>query len=333
MPAETKPSTGSGAFGMLTAAFGDMQRLLGGPGRGRRWKALAALAAMAGIVGAGAAPPPLGMLAPLGSDARAREVAAQAPWLLPLLLFLALFLTGMGAFARSFGLAFVHGIATARPDLRDYRAHLKAGSAHFWWSSALTIPLYLLLFGGEAAVTHGLYQQLLGAADLTDQQITSLLLTAAGEFLLVLLPWTLLTLPAMVLMYELTPAAMVLTGAGPARACGLALSAGRKRAGAFAGYLGVRFLLQLLGNTVAFAALLPCLLVSAVLTLPLTLGGWALSGALGGPGTSGGAVAATTAGLLSLVVLYCVLCAALLPVSVVLNAFALRAVRSLGIAD
>jgi hypothetical protein len=312
------------AFAALTAAVQDTRGLLSGSGGRRRWRAFCALAVMAGLVGAGAAPPPLGLLVPLWSEPEIAASLELPGWLVPLGIGLGLFFLFMAGVARAFSLAFVEGIRSGQPQVPGYRRHLRRGWAHFAWSSTLTVPLYALLFGGEALVTHGAYAQLLRAAEMTDREIVSLLVAVALQFLLVLIPWTVLTLPAMVLMYELTPAAMLEHDAGPARACGLVLRQAAKAPGRFAGYFGVRFLLQLLGNTAAFAALIPSVLIAGLLSAPVTLGGWALSQALGGTETSGGAAAASVAVLVALVALYCVLCCALVPVAVLLNAFAVR---------
>jgi hypothetical protein len=292
---------------------------------------MALLAAMAGVVGAGAAPPPLGLLYPVWTEPAYREALSANDTVLWIGAFLAVFLTVMAAFARSFGLAFVAGIRSGSPSLGDYRRYLRSGAWHFMWSSAFTVPLYLLLFAGEAAVTHHGYQRLLGAAALSDAELVALVAELGMRFVAVLLPWSLLTLPAMVLMYELTPAAMLSTGCGPARSCLLLLRGALKRPAAAAAHLGVRLLLQVLGSTVALLAMLPGTLAAAVLSLPITAVGWLLCSALGGIATGPGAAVATGAGLLTLVVLYCILCTALVPVSVLINAYAVRTVEALGI--
>jgi hypothetical protein len=315
---------GPTALAALSAAVQETRALLSGSGSRRRWRAFCVLAVMAGLVGAGAAPPPLGLLVPLWSEPESMASLELPGWLPPAGIGLGLFFLCMAGVARAFSLAFVEGIRSGEPEGPAYRRFLGRGWAHFAWSAALTVPLYALLFGGEALVTHGAYTQLLRAAEMTDREILSLLVTVALQFLLVLVPWTVLTLPAMVVMYELTPAAMLEHDTGPARACGIVLRQATRAPGRFAGYVGVRFLLQLLGNTAAFAALIPSLLVAGLLSAPVTLGGWALSGALGGLETSGGAAVASVAALIAVVVLYCVLCCALVPVAVLLNAFAVR---------
>jgi hypothetical protein len=318
------------AFSLLTGAFGTTSRLLSGKGGRRRWRELAVLAAMAGIVGAGAAPPPLGLLQPVWEAPEVRQVLAENGWILVTVTALALFLVFMGAVARSFTFAFLQGIRTGDPRAAEFRRHLNPGAAHFAWSSALTVPLYLVLWGGEAWVTHGVYTRfldLLAQPDTPPAELMGLLGAGTGQFLLVLLPWTLLTLPAMVVMYELTPAAMLVEGVGPGKGFGRVVRAAGRCPGLFAGYLGVRLLLQLMGSVAAFIALIPCLFLSAVLSAPLLGVGWLLFNTLGGPASPGAICAATVTTLLSAVIFYCVLCAALIPVSVLLNAYAVHFVE------
>jgi hypothetical protein len=311
------------ALSALTQAFGTTQALLTGQEGRRRWRALALLAGMAGLVGAGAAPPPLGLLQPAWTDSAFRETLST-PAVGGGLCLTALLLLGMAAVARAFTFAFLETVLGAEPRVSRFRAHLRRGAAHFLWSSALSIPLYGLLFAGEWQVTHATYDRLLTAPNLTDDVVTGIFLAAFGKFLLVLAPWTLLTLPAMALMYELTPAAMLRYGGGPLHGCGRVLAAARKEPGRFGRYVALRVLLQVLGNAAALVALVPCALGAALVCAPLLAGGWALTNALGGLATGAGAAAATVSVLLSAVVLYGLLCAALLPVSVLLNAFALH---------
>jgi hypothetical protein len=320
---EDEPQAHPGAAGALaafSAAAGTVGRLLSGPAGWRRWRELAVLAAMAGIVGVGVQPPPLGLLQPVLDDPLRRRdlLAALAPYA-PLLVFLALLLLLIAPVARAFTLGFVHGIATGEPRRGDYRRFLGPGARHFLWSGALTLPLYALLFWGEWRVVGEGWERLLNAPD---EQAAAVLLTATGKFLLVLGPWVVLTLPLMVAMYELTPAAMVAAGTGPAGGFRRVLAVARKRPGATALYFGLRLALQFFGTTLAAIALLPALLLSLVPGLPLLGGGWALSAALGGVGTGAGAAAASVGLLLYLAVLYCLVCAFLVPLSAFLYAWA-----------
>lgn len=317
------PSVGRAVAASLEAA----QRLLLGPGWRARWKALVVLAAMAGLVGAGTAPPPLGLLQPVWADPALHRSVFGHRGVVASLIFLALFLIFMGGFGRSFTLGFFEGLRTGAPERRSYRRHLQEGVAHFLWSSALSLPLYALLFAGEAVVAHDALAQLtaqLGAATSTDTELMTLVLQAIGKFLLVLVPWALITLPAMVTIYELTPATMVSTGLGPAAAFRRVWAFAGRWPKAFSAYVGVRYLLQILGNLVALLALLPSLLISSPLIGPLLGVGWQVGYALGGPRVAGGAAVLTTGTLFAAVVLYCALCTVLLPVSVFLNSVAVQ---------
>lgn len=326
-----KPLT---AMGALADAFGGMRKLLSGPGRRERWRRFTGLAAMAGIVGAGAAPPPLGLLQPVWTDPTLRQSVLGNHVIVGLALFLAVFLVLMGGFARSFTFGFLEGIVEGEPRLASFRSYLGAGTAHFVWSSLLTVPLYLLLFAGESLATHDVYQQipriLERAGTASDAQVSgemmAVFLLAALKFLLVLVPWTLLTLPLMVLMYELTPAAMLLQRVGPAAGCGRVLRLAGSRARLFWGYLGVRFFLQIVGNLAAVIALVPSLLAAGILSLPILGITWGLASMLG-PASPGGVGVTTVGALLSAILLYCILCAALVPVSLLLNGLALRVAR------
>lgn len=312
---------------VVAAALDRTQRLLTGPGKARRWRVLILLAAMAGLVGVGAAPPPLGLLQPVWADPTLHHTVFDNPGPVGGLIFLALFLLLMGGFGRSFTLGFFRGLTTGEPDAGSYRAYVHAGVAHFVWSSALTVPLYLVLFGGEALVAHDALAQLtrqLSSPTSTDAELTLLLLRAVGSFVMVLVPWTLLTLPLMVTFYELTPAVMVIRGLSPAAACRHVLAVARKHPRRFLAYLGVRYLLQFAGNLVALVALLPCLVISSPVTGVLGGGGWQLSRLLGGPSTAAGAAVLTVGVLFAVIALYCTLCAALLPVSVFVNSLAVE---------
>jgi len=323
--------------GKLSVPFGPALdatlRLLSTRPKLRRWGTWAGLAAMAGIVGAGAAPPPLGLLQPLWEVPAARE-AVSRPLVVGLLVFLALFLAAMGAFARSFTFAFLEGIRDGTPRFSRFRPYLRAGTVHFAWSSAYSIPLYLLLFAGEWVVSRDAWHQVTRwitnpSPSATELDLLGMLLGAGAKFLIVLVPWTLLTLPAMAAMYELTPACMLLTGEGPAQAFRRIVAAGKKAPRTLAIYLGGRVALQLLGNVVALVVLIPCTLVAAIPGAPLVGGGWWLARALGGASTGGGAFVSTVTNLAAAVILYCILCGALLPVSLYLNTLAVKFVDAL----
>lgn len=316
----------------LAAALETTQKLLTGTDRGRRWKALTLLAAMAGLVGTGATPPPLGLVLPLWSDPSLHHALFDNRGLITSLVLLALFLILMGGIGRSFSLGFLRGLVTGNPNVSSYRDYLRAGGAHFVWSAALTLPLYGLLFGTEALVAHDTLAQItreLAVPTSTDAQLMALALRSVSMFLLVLIPWTLFTLPMMVTVYELVPATMVTSGLGPVPAFRHVVAAAAKLPGAFATYLGVRYLLQFVGNLAAFLALLPCLLVSSPIVGTFVGGGWQLSRMLGGPGSPGGAALLTIGVLFAAIALYVTLCAALLPVSVFVNGVAVHWMRQI----
>ena len=286
------------------------------------------IAVMAGLVGAGAAPPPLGLLQPVWEVEPVRKAVLGDARVVGLLLSAVVVLLLMAGTARAFTFAFLAGLTTGEPRAGRFRQYLRAGARHFIWSSLLSVPLYLVLFGAEWRITGGAMRRLealiVSSADLTPATLLLELAGPALQFLLVLVPWTLLTLPLMVLMYELTPAAMLAERSGPERACGRVLRVARGQAGAFVGYLGARLLLQVAGNAAALLVLLPCVVLAALPSAPMLLAGSVLSGALGGPSTPGGVFVSSIAVLLSLAVLYCVLCAALLPVSVLINSYSLH---------
>lgn len=313
---------------LLGDAFAATQRLLSGPGSRARWAQLGLAAAMAGIVGAGAAPPPLGLLQPVWDVPETRHELLSSPLLQGLGIVLVLLLVGMGAFGRSFTLAFLSGIRSGSPRAREFRAHLSAGARHFAWSSALSIPLYLLLFAGEWFISRDAWGRvtalLTGPSDPAPGRLLAALVSAGLKFVLVLLPWTLLTLPLMVWMYELTPAGMAGFGLGPVAAARVVLQAARKAPARWAGYLTVRLGLQFAGNLLALLAMIPSLLVAGLVSAPLLAGGWSLSHRAGGMGTTWGAFWVSLPTLLAVLLLYLALCFALLPVAVFLNALALR---------
>jgi len=315
---------GPAPFRLLLAAFADTERLLGGPGGRRRWRELAFLAILAGLVGPGIQPPPLGLLEPVLADPELRSrLARDLRPQLPLLVLLAALLAAAAASVRPFVFAFLAGLMGRAPAERGFRRHLRAGLAHFAWSSALTLPLYALLFWGESRVAAASWRRLLNAGE---AEAAEALLDGLLQFLLVLLPWALVTLPAMVTMYELTPAAMLRRRRGPAAACGWVLRAARTRPGLFAGYLGLRLALQVGGSAAAAMALLPAAAGAAIPGALLLGAAWLGAAALGGPGGSAGAAVLGTAGALLLALLYALLCAIVLPVTAAVNSYALRLV-------
>lgn len=98
----------------LPLAIGDVQRLFGGLEGRRRWRRVALTAIMAGAVGVGVQPPPLGLLHPVWSDPVYRETVLTllAPaW--PLLALLGVVVLGFAVWARSFLLALVESFVTA----------------------------------------------------------------------------------------------------------------------------------------------------------------------------------------------------------------------------
>ncbi len=316
---------------MLGQGIADIQRLFAGSSGIRRWRQCAILCAMAGAVGVGAAPPPLGLLPPLWANPEVRAPIAGSPVAMSLLLLLALVLIAFGPLGRALTFGLMEGLSTGEPQAKAYREYLQPAMRHFLWSSALTLPLYALLFLGEAAATHDVYgrfaQLLANPPEDAANRALALLGEGALRFLLVLGPWTLLTLPAFVLLYELTPASMWLYRLGPVAASGRVLLQARRASRRFWSYLGLRLLLQLAGNTLAGVALLVALLVTMIPGGLLLGVGWAVAVLLGGPSTTGGIVALTVAGLTTTVLLYCVLSFLLTPVSALLYRLALRVMQ------
>ena len=195
-------------------------------------------------------------------------------------------------------------------------------------SSALSVSFYLLLFLGVWLISRDAWVQktalLTGPSDPAPGRLLAAFVGAGLKFVLILLPWTILTLPLMVWIYELTPAAMVGFGLGPVAAARVVLQVARKAPGRWAGYLTARLGLQFAGNLLALLAMVPALLAAGLVSAPLLAGGWRLSRAAGGTGTSGGAFWISLPTLLAVLLLYIALCFALLPVAVFLNALALR---------
>lgn len=306
----------------FTEALSETQSLLSGAQGRRRWRRLAAAAALAGIVGVGVQPPPVGLLHPVWEDAETRrQLLAELRGQQALLGALALVGLLFAAAARCFTFQFLEHLSSASPKPRPLRSYLRPGLAHFFWSSLLTLPLYALLVWAEALVAGDAWRRLLTAPD---ERVAAEVLAAALRFLLVLVPWVIATLPVMVLLYELTPTVMAREKVGPVRGAGRVLASVRGRPGLFLGYLGVRLLLQLVGTGAATVALLPCLVAVGVLGAPVLLAGWAAVSAAGGLQTPAGIWAASTAGVIVLVLLYALLCAALVPVSTLLYVYARR---------
>lgn len=306
----------------LSGALRETQELLSGPGGRTLCRRLGVLAAMAGVVGVGIQPPPLGLLHPVWATPETRDnlVEAIAPlwWILVALIVLLLI---AAAVSRSFTLAFIAALRGGDPSAGSFRRHLGAGLRHFAWSSAFTLPLYAALFWGEAGVTGDAYRRLM---DAPEDQLTAILAGAAVRFLLILVPWALLTLPVMVTLYELTPAAMVARGSGAGAAFRAVLASARKTPASFAGYFALRAGLQIAGGSILLIAFLPCAAIAALVCSPVLGAGWMLMHAAGGPGTPGGAAAISLVAAIALTVLYVLVCTAMAPLSAVLYLFALR---------
>lgn len=348
---------------LFTTAVRQTQKLLAGREGRQRWRRLWGLAAIAGIAGAGAPPPPLGLLQALTADPTVRGQVLGNPVVVGGLLFLALFLLVMGGFGRAFTFAFLEGILTGNPQSANFRKYLRVGALHFAATAAVSAPLYAVLFLGEARVAHDVTTRLttlLADPAATPEAMLSLLGLGLLKFLLVLVPWTLLTFPLMVLQYELLPARLVREWVGKeVWKCGsvevggsghtpshthtpthphspdlgltarLVLQSAFRHPGQAAGYLALRLGLQILGNSAALLAALICLPVAALLGGPIVGVGWGVAHLLGGPSTPGGVGVLTVAGLLAAVVLYVLLCGALIPVAVLIHALALEAATPL----
>ena len=288
---------------------------------------------MAGIAGAGGTPPPLGLLPVLGRDPALRESTLGSPVVRILVAALILVLLAFGPISRAFTLVFLEGIRSGHPRATGVRAFLGRGCAHFCWSAALSAPLFLLLFWAEHWSVGPIPQRMTELladpyAEFTD--LWGLAALAAGRFFLVLVPWVVLTLPALAFLFELTPAAMVLTGNGPTAAA-LRLGRGiRSAPTAAAGYWLLRLAAQLAGNWLAAVALLVALPVGILVSAPIALPAWVVWSRYGGWATPAGAGAAVFGCLFAAAVLYVLLCLLLLPVGVCLHAFALRTAERLG---
>ncbi len=310
-------------FAALTASIASARALLSGPPL-HQWLRLAGLAVMAGLVGAGAPCPPLGLLEPVWEDPSARQSLLGHSWALPMAGLLLLFLLLLGGFGRSFTLAFFRSVRDEVPRLERYREYVRPGAAHYVWSGSISLPLSLLLLAVEWQTSRTHWAAILASAGGSVQPIV---VHWALELVLELAAWTLVTFPLRIWMYELTPAAMVLDGAGPAPAASSILRFARKFPGAFWLYLAIRLVLQLMANAVALAALLPSLLLAAPAALPALALGWCLNRMLGGWSSPAGAAVGSVAILLSLAALYGALCSVLVPVSLLVNGFALHTVR------
>lgn len=300
-------------FQALPAAIGDVQRLFSGPEGRRTWRRLAWTAIMAGAVGVGVQPPPIGLLHPVWSDPSSRETALTSiRSALPQLVLLGSALFGFALWARSYSLALVDALLSASDRSAVSKRYRAAGAGHFLWSTAITFPLYALLFAMEAVSTQASWERLLQAGD---AEAFRILAQALIGFLAVLFPWVVLTLPVMVFQYELVPVVMVRHGSGPLQAAGAALRAIGVAPGRFVAYFGGRIVLQLIGAGLMTVVAIPSLLLSAVLASPLIGGGWALTAAAGGWGTGPGAAVGSVTVLLGCAAFYCVTCAALLPLT------------------
>ncbi len=317
----------------LPLAIGDAQRLFGGTEGRRRWRSLALTAVMAGAVGVGVQPPPLGLLHPVWSDPATRDTALQSVRpLMPLLALLTVMLIGFAIWARSFALALIESLLRPHPqplsceergaakvarsaeNPASYRGYVKAGAAHFVWSACWSVPLYALLFAMEAGTTQASWERILRASE---AEVGPLLIQALLGFVAVLFPWIVLSLPMMVFQYELTPVVMVRRGTGPLAASREVFRRVRTCPNVFAGYYVGRTLLQFIGAGLMTAAAVPCLLVSALLASPILAGGGILSSLSGGWNTGVGAALGSATILLSCAVFYCVICVVLLPLTAV----------------
>jgi hypothetical protein len=319
-PGEPGEIRAAGALGALSGAIGDVQGLFSGPGRFRRWRELAALAMLAGIVGVGIQPPPLGLLEPAWAahDLRAALLQTLGPWAL-ILLALAVLLLAAAACSRAFLLRFVDccsrtGFAPSAPTTSGREAsglspgrpgYVRPGLLHFAWSSALTLPLYLVLWGLEWRLAGEGYSRLLRVPD---AEIAAVAVGLVLKFLAVLVPWAVVTLPAMVYLYELTPAGMVVEGGDLGRGRQRAAACIRAAPGQFVAYSLLRMLVQAVGTGLAALALLPGLALGLLVNLP-------------------GLVVTSLRPVtvpLTLLLIYALECALLVPVSALVYTMALR---------
>lgn len=160
-------------------------------------------AAAAGLAGAGVQPPPLGLLQAVLEEPRNFDLPHPGPALLLTGALAAAALLAAAVLARCFSFNFA---AQALEAPRSPAFIRSAGWRHFWGASLLTAPLYLLLFAGEAIAARRIYSGLLEASE---AERLPVLLSGLMIFAAVLLPWVLLTLPAMQLLYELIPVEML----------------------------------------------------------------------------------------------------------------------------
>jgi len=316
--------------GCFTAAMARTQELLRGPDGRRRWRGYAFLSVMSGSVAVGAQPPPLGLLQPLWANREIRNTLLGDARVVVGFIVLAAVLIGFGVVARAFTLTFMEGLMTGAPTAGRSRSHFRAGAAHFAWSSALSIPLYLILFAAEWLVTHQSmagYERILADPSAGEAELMGLLAGGMLGFLAVLLPWVIVTLPLMVWMYELTPAVMLRDRSGPVVASRVALGEISALGAPLYGFL--RLTLQLVGGMLSGIALAPAIVVAGVLGSPFLLAAWFVPPALGGWSTGAGGAIGVASLLLAVVILYCVLCALLVPLTTTVLSVPLAAVRVL----
>lgn len=297
----------------LAGAAAETRALLFGPHRGSR-RRLWLLAMMGGVVGVGAQPPPFGLLAPLLEDAHVRAAAAEQPLVLPLSMALLVLLVALLPVARAFLHTFAEAVLLPGVPHRPWHGWLWRGTEHAVLASLATLPLYGLLFFAEAAVTGDTWKRMLNPA-LSTTEVGWLAAAGAARFAAVLLPWIALTLPVMVLLYELLPAVVVLQRVGPFQAVRSLLREAVSAPGRWLVFLAARTALQGVGTLAASLAMVLCLPVSLVAGLPIGAAAWGAAAMAGGPTTGGGAAAISVAVLLWSTVLYALLTAMLLPVS------------------
>lgn len=254
----------------LGSAVNHARELLTGAGAWSRWRTLWLHASLAGIVGVGVQPPPLGLLEPVWSEPEARadllrDLTAHAP----LLLVLSLVLLGALATVRGFLLAFVTDVVKGGAESAARSSgHLVGGVRHFIWSSAWTLPLYFVLFAAEWLTAARGYQKLLIAPD---QELLPVILAVLAQFLVILVPWVFLTLPAMCLMYELTPVGMILWSQPPSAAASRVLRGLARRPRAALGYFSLRLLIQCLGSAVGGLAASVAAILGGAVAAPASL--------------------------------------------------------------
>ncbi len=304
---------------LLTAAVNEARALLAGKAGRRRWGTFAGIAAMAGIAGVGAPPPPVGLLMPALDTQPVREALSSSPLPAVLLTALGVVLLAFGAVARAFSFALLTGMRSGNPAWTDWRRHLKAGTAHYIWAGLLSAPFYALLFAAEVAATHGLGTRISGQLETaTDESAAQLMWTVIGavlRFFAVLAPWVLLTLPLFVFLYELVLVLQERDGLGPVAAAREVLRIARRPGNQLRTYLGYRILVQFAAGPINLLALLIAVVLSALPSALLGGLGYVLATYLGGPTSSAGAGVMSFFGLLAAIPLYLALCLVLTPLS------------------